>query len=297
MGQAEEAVDVINAVFGRHAGSRASHAKGTLCRGTFRATPAAAALTRAAHMSGDPVDATVRFSNSSGRPDSDDRRPDVRGMAATFHLPDGSRTDVLAATMPCFVARTPEDFIAFTRATLPSPRTGRSRLLALGRHLLRHPESVRGALARATMRPVRSYACCRYEALHAYRWVDREGRARSVRYRWLPLSTAAAVDRKGDPNFLRREIAERLAAGTVRFAFEVQIAGDGDPTGDATRSWPSRRRRVVAGTLELDSVESPGGGEALAFDPARLTDGIELSDDPLVPFRSEAYAVSVARRS
>lgn len=48
-------VDAANAVFGSHSRSRALHAKGTWCRGTFTATPAAAELTTAPHMQGEPV--------------------------------------------------------------------------------------------------------------------------------------------------------------------------------------------------------------------------------------------------
>jgi hypothetical protein len=33
-----------------------------------------------------------------------------------------------------------------------------------------------------------------------------------------------------------------------------------------------------------------------AFNPIFLTEGIELSDDPLVPLRSAVYALSVAHR-
>jgi catalase len=35
----------------------------------------------------------------------------------------------------------------------------------------------------------------------------------------------------------------------------------------------------------------------LVFDPTRVTDGIELSDDPILRFRPRAYSVSVARRA
>ena len=38
-------------------------------------------------------------------------------------------------------------------------------------------------------------------------------------------------------------------------------------------------------------------GDILVFDPTRVTDGIELSDDPILRFRPRAYSVSVARRS
>jgi len=33
------------------------------------------------------------------------------------------------------------------------------------------------------------------------------------------------------------------------------------------------------------------------FDPMRLTDGIEPSDDPVLRFRPRAYSVSVERRT
>jgi catalase len=36
---------------------------------------------------------------------------------------------------------------------------------------------------------------------------------------------------------------------------------------------------------------------AQVFDPTRITGGIELSDDPVLAFRSHAYAVSYDRRS
>ena len=35
----------------------------------------------------------------------------------------------------------------------------------------------------------------------------------------------------------------------------------------------------------------------LVFDPARVTEGIELSQDQILNFRPRAYAVSVQRRS
>src|SRR4051794_31085266 len=106
-----DAVDQIHARFGRHDGARALHAKGTLLEGTFTATPEAARLTRAVHMQGEPVEVTARVSNGSGDPNSRDGEPDVRGMAVTFHLPDGARTDISAQTVPRFPVRTPDEFI------------------------------------------------------------------------------------------------------------------------------------------------------------------------------------------
>jgi catalase len=39
------------------------------------------------------------------------------------------------------------------------------------------------------------------------------------------------------------------------------------------------------------------GDDVLVFDPTRVTDGIELSDDPILRFRPHAYAESVLRRT
>jgi catalase len=45
-------------------------------------------------------------------------------------------------------------------------------------------------------------------------------------------------------------------------------------------------------------VHAKGAAERqLIFDPTRLIDGIELSEDPLPLVRSRVYAVSYARRN
>jgi catalase len=291
---ADQAVEALNELFGRHPGYRAAHAKGTLCRGLFTATPEAAALTRAAHIQGDQVDVTVRFSNGDGDPSAADGVPDFRGMAAKFSLPDGSSTDLVAVTAPCFVARAPEDFVDFTRAG-----TRKWKVLL---YLFRHPEGLRATWGIVRRAPVPSYANCRYNALHAFKWVDRDGGERYVRYSWVPeggerkLSRRAA--RRRDRHYLQEEIAERLQGGPVRFDLHVQLAAEEDPVNDPTKVWPRVRETVVAGQLELTGLaEGETAQDVLVFDPMRLTDGIEPSDDRILRFRPQAYAVSVERRS
>src|SRR5919202_1893425 len=121
----EQTVDGINRRYGRHDGYRALHAKGTVTRGVFTATGDARRLTRAVHMQGDPIEVHVRFSNGSGDPRSPDWQPDVRGMATTFHLPDGSRTDISAQTVPHFPMKTQDEFVELVQAGEPSLRSPR----------------------------------------------------------------------------------------------------------------------------------------------------------------------------
>ena len=80
---------------------------------------------------------------------------------------------------------------------------------------------------------------------------------------------------------------------------EVQIAEPGDPTDDPSAAWPKRRRRVTVGTLKVTGLdtEREHGGDVLVFDPSRVTDGIECSDDPVLRFRPAAYSESVRHRS
>jgi catalase len=294
----EQAVDAINGRFGRHR-ARALHAKGTLCRGHFTATPESAGLTRAAHMQGEPVDVTVRFSNGSGEPNAPDYRPDVRGMATKFYLPDGSRTDISAQTVPRFPVRTPDAFINLIRASAPGP----GRLWRLPLFLATHPDALPALRANAAaLEPPSSYAARRYYAIHAFKWIDDGGGERYVRYRWLPQETEASISeeeaKRRGADYLQEDIRDRLAQGTIRFTLELQIAGPGDDFDDPTSVWPDERQTVAAGTLELSELETgrETGGDVLVFDPNRLVDGIEASADPILKFRSPAYSVSVERR-
>ena len=94
----EEGLGVITERYGQHARHRALHAKGVHCIATFTANERASELSRAGHFSGEPVPVFTRFSNGGGDPTVPDYDPDVRGLAVSFQLPDGSRTDILSQT-------------------------------------------------------------------------------------------------------------------------------------------------------------------------------------------------------
>jgi catalase len=296
----EHAVDAANSAFGRHPGFRALHAKGTLCAGEFTPTVRAHDLTRAAHMEGPEVPVTVRFSNASGDPDHPDWAPDPRGLAIKFYLPDGSRTDIVAVSSPRFPSRTPEGFIELIEARGAGPAAA----WKLPLFLMRHPEALPALPAVApTLRPPASYGTIPYFGVHAFRWLDAKGGERYVRYTLRPSVTEPRPDaqarRQLTRDYLQEEIRKRVTAGPVLFSLEVQIAQPGDRVEDPSAAWPKQRRRVTVGTLKIDSLEHEReqGGDILVFDPTRVTDGIECSDDPVLRFRPKAYSESVRRRS
>jgi catalase len=298
---AEAAVDAINEVSGVHPGYRAAHAKGTLCAGTFTATPAAAGLTRAAHMQGEPVRATVRFSNGGGDPTIPDyATTEGRGMAVKLYLDENTKTDMVALSLPVFFVRTPEDFIEFARLRRPDPETGQPDMERLGEWLGRHPEAGPAIQAAVTAPPPASYTRCGYNGIHAFRWMNAAGEGRFVRFGWEPEAGVETLThdeaREQGPDYLQTDLLESLPAA---FRLVVHVAEHGDPTDDPTAAWPEERERVEVGRLELTGPEEQRErrGDILVFDPMRLTDGIEPSDDPILRFRPRAYSVSIERRT
>jgi catalase len=300
---AVEIVDAINDLAEQHEGHRAAHAKGTLLTGTFTATTEGSALTTAEHMKGRSVRVTARFSNGGADPGGPDHGKDGRGLAVKAYLEDGTTTDMVTVTLPVFFVRTPEDFLAFTRARVPDPETGQPDMAKLGPYFEAHPESLPAVQASLSAGHPESYASGRYNGLHAFRWANGDGASRWVRFSFEPEGGEKTIDEGaakalGD-DYLQTDVLERCAAGGVRFRLVLQLGEDGDPTDDPTVAWPEERETVVAGHLELTGpdTERERDGDVLVFDPTRVTEGIESSDDQILHIRSHAYAESVLRRS
>jgi catalase len=298
----EQIVDAANDLYGSHAQSRALHAKGTWCAGTFTATPEAGELSRAAHFQGAPTPALIRFSNASGDPKSDDWQRDSRGMAVRLRPSNGDEADILAVTTPAFVSRTPDDFLELMRLRKPDPETGQPDWEKLGAFLGEHPESQTAVQATLNAEPPASFGTLVYNSPHTFRLLAADGSPTWIRYRWRPEAGEATLpddDAKAlGADYLRAELADRLAEGPVSFELKFQTPTDDDPIDDPTAVWPDDRERLAAGVLEITELtDDPEGGDHIeVFDPTRVPDGVELSDDPILHARARAYSVSAYRR-
>ena len=148
-----------------------------------------------------------------------------------------------------------------------------------------------------------SYGQACYYAEHAFLFSSADGTRRFGRYRWVPVAGEAYLSpndaEKGSANFLREELEIRLQDGPVAFRLLLQLAGDNDPTDDVTALWPPERPLVELGRLELTGMSPTSGADErrLVFDPTNLTDGIDLSEDPILLARSAAYSISYDQRS
>jgi catalase len=295
----DDAIAAIRSTGGAQPGCRALHAKGTLYHGRFTATTEAARLSRAKHLDGSPVPALFRFSNGSGDPAQRDALPGVRGLAVKLSLPDGSTTDISTQTARLFVSSTPDGFVDLLKAMRPGP----AKPLRMAKYVATHPRLLSALpVLRDANRIPASYATLEYHGLHAFRWVAADGSTRFVRYNLHPvagekfLSGSAAKGK--EPDFLLHELNHRLAGGPVLFYLRVQIAGPNDSTVDPSAPWHSTET-VNVGTLEITGLdtEREHGDDIVVFDPMRVTDGIEPSDDPVLRFRTLAYSASVKLRT
>lgn len=298
----EDLVAAMADIYGSHPGARALHAKGVWARGTFTATPDAARLSHAPHLRGDQIPALVRFSNASGKPEAHDGERNGGGMAVKLRAEGGEEWDVIGVGPPVFVARTVEDFLELLRLRRPDPGTGQPDMAALGEYLGRHPEAQLAVQSALGTDPAASYVTVPYHSPHAFRLRARDGGETWVRWRWLPaageerISNEEATSR--GRHHLREELVQRLASGPAAMQLVLQLRGDGDSLTDPTELWPDERETVPAGRLRIDDViEDPErDGHIEVFDPMRLPEGIEPSDDPILAARPKAYSVSAYRR-
>ncbi len=304
-GQFYKADELVAAVHkdagGIFAGFRAAHAYGRFYAGTFTPTAAAKTLSRAAHFQGE-VPVSVRLSGAAGDPGL--KPSNIVAMATKFLLPDGTVTDLIGITLPCFFARTPEEFLAFTEAHTADPATGQPNLAKLKAYAVAHPNGGRFLLLMSKQPAVVSFAQISYRPLHTFRFVNAAGVGRWARYHWEPeagIATQSLEELAKQPNtYLYEEFERRMHLKPVLFRLELELAQEGDPVDDPSALWPEGRERVVVGRLELSRpIPQEDLGELpMMHDPTQVTDGIEVSpEDQIIAARRGAYLVSLAERT
>lgn len=322
MVDAQQLIDTIIAAFPDHEpGKRPIHTIGIGVQGHFTASAAARRYCVAEHLQGDRIPVTVRFSNGSGSPIQHDSWSDARGMATRFHLANGAATDLIGMTFREFFTPTPDTFMQFFRAARPTPDKKLSPWAKIWQMLqLKHPppdpppdrpqSGAQGMLdyanghrfaqlsvfdAQYIGAPV-SYARATYHAIHTFVVIGPDGRRRHVRFAWQPVAGVAKRDPEAPPDndYLQQELRNRLRAGPAEFTLQMVIGETGDAFDDPSKPWPAKRQRVTMGTITLThlAADQATGIEKMSFNPCRLLPGIEVSDDPILQIRRDAYEVS-----
>jgi catalase len=298
---AEQTIATMTKIFGDHPGKRSNHAKGVVVEGSFTPSAEARTLSKASVFSGAAVPVTVRFSDATGLPQIPDGAPEANphGLSVKFKPADGAEMDIVTNSLKFFPVATGEEFrdllVAITRsgpdAQKPTP---------VEQFMAAHPAAPK---ALGTAKTPSSFGRQVYNGVNAFVLVDAAGKRTPFRYRIVPVAgeeilSADDAKAKGS-NYLVEEMPAHLAKEPVSFRVLAQIAQPGDSTKDSTIPWPEERRLVDLGTLTLTKAvqDSQAVEKTLLFMPNNLPDGVEVSDDPLIDARVQAYAISFGRRS
>jgi catalase len=300
---ADQVVSAIEGTFGVTPGERRNHTKGTCAAGEFVGNPEAAKYSGSALFSGKPVPVVARFSLAGGNPKAPDTAKSARGMALEFRLPDGGLQHMTMLNTPMFGAAHPETFLDLMIAMKPDRATGKPDPEKMKAFKASHPDNLAQADFLAVNNPPTSYATSSYFGIHTFKFIDRDGKATLVRWRFVPQDGEKRLtddELKSAPaNFLEAALIERTKQGPVRWDMIVTVGVRGDAEDNPTVAWPEDRQQLKVGTLTVASASPQQKGadcEPINFDPLVMADGIAPTDDPVLRFRSPAYAVSFAKR-
>jgi catalase len=293
-----ELVRDLHAIFGEHH-ARAVHAKGVILDATFEPAAQARQLSTASVFAG-KLQATVRFSDTTGLPEIPDADPNAspHGFAIKFKLNNGAEMDLVTHSFNGFPAATVAEFETFLKAAAASG-LGAAKPTPIEKHLQLHPNAV--PFVTQQKPPPESFATIAYFGVNAFAFAGASGKKTTLRYRIVPEAGEkyldAAIAASKGPRYLMEEIAARVAKGPVMFNWFAQIAQLGDKADDPSTPWPEDRELVKLGTLTITGMaaDQEGLSKSLLFLPNNVPAGIEPVD-PMIDVRSTAYPISFGER-
>jgi catalase len=299
----QQMIDAFEGTFGVHSGQRRNHIKGTCASGEFVGTTDAAAHSRSALFSGKPIPVVARFSLGGGNPEVPDTAPAPRGMALEFRLSGGALQHITMINFPIFAAASPTSFREALVAAKPDPKTGKPDPEKLKAYAATHPDAMAMNQYTSHHTPTANYYQTTYFSVHTFKFVDAKGTEHPVRWRFVPrdgTKEMTAAEMKAAPrDFLEKNLIERTAKGPAVWDMIVYVGDPGDPQDNPTLAWPESRRHFKAGTRTIAQATAQQKGmscEPINFDALVMSDGIRPTNDPILLFRSPAYAVSFGKR-
>lgn len=297
-----QVVGAMEATFGVTKGERRNHTKGVCAQGEFTGTPEAARLSRSPLFSGKAVTVVARFSLAGGNPKAPDTAKSARGMALEFRLPDGQLHHITMLNTPMFGAAQPKTLFDLIVAARPDPATGKPDPEKIKAFKASHPDNKAQADYLAANNPPASYATSSYWGIHTFKFLAANQKLTPVRWRFVPQDGEKRLSdeemKTAPANFLEAALIQRSQSGPIRWDMLVSLGEPGDVEDNPTVLWPASRKEIKAGTLTLTSASPQKGApcEPINFDPLVMSDGVEPGNDPVLKFRSPAYAVGFAKR-
>jgi catalase len=287
---------------------RVVHAKGSGAHGFFEVTEDVSQWTNASFLSevGKRTPMFARFSQVAGELGSADTVRDPRGFALKFYTDEGNY-DLVGNNTPTFFLRDAIKFEDFIRSQKRMADTGlRSNDMQWDFWTL-SPESAHQVTILMSDRGTpRSYRRMNGYSSHTYSWMNAAGERFWVKYHFKTVQgienfTLAEADAmvSEDPDFLRRDLWDALAAGdAAEWRLEMQIMPFEEAADyrfnpfDLTKVWPhADYPPITIGRMVLDRNPENHFAEVdqSGFAPSRLVPGIGLSPDKMLMGRVFSY--------
>lgn len=291
---------------------RIVHARGAAAHGYFQPYDNAAQFSKAGLFQ-NPRKKTpvfVRFSTVQGARGSNDTVRDVRGFATKFYTDEGN-WDLVANNLPVFFIQDAIKFPDFVHAVKPEPHNeipqGQSAHDTFWDFVSLMPESTHMVLWTMSDRAFpRHYRNMEGFGVHTFRLIDKQGKARFVKFHWKPLAGTCSLiwDEAQklwgrDPDFNRRNMWDDIENGDfLEYEFGIQVVEEEDEHAfdfdllDPTKIIPEEQVPVTPiGKMVLN--RNPDNffaeTEQVAFNPANIVPGIDFTNDPLLQGRLFSY--------
>ena len=290
---------------------RIVHARGAGAHGYFECYDSMSEYTSAKFLQkGVKTPVFVRFSTVAGFRGSADTVRDVRGFAVKFYTEEGNY-DFVGNNIPIFFIQDAIKFPDLIHAIKPEP--DKEIPQAATAHdtfydfVISTPETSNMVMWVLSDRAIpRSYRMMEGFSVNTYRFVNKEGTGRFMKFIWKPLLGVhsmvwdeAQIIAGKDPDFHRRDLYEAIEAGQYpEYELYVQMINEEDEDKfdfdilDPTKHWPEEQippRKV--GKLVLNKIPDNFFAEVeqAAFHPGNVVPGIDFSNDPLLQGRLFSY--------
>jgi len=291
---------------------RIVHARGSAAHGYFEVYESLADITQADlfQRPGEKTPVFVRISTVAGGAGSVDTPRDVRGFAVKFYTQEGN-WDLVGNNIPVFFIQDAIKFPDLIHAAkmeadrgYPQAATAHDTFWDFISLMPESTHMIMWAMSDRTL--PRSLRTIQGFGIHTFRLVNAKGVSTFVKFHWKPkqglqstLWDEAVKLAGADPDFLRRDLHEAIAAGDFpEWELGVQLFDEDFAAKlpfdvlDPTKLIPEELLPVrPIGRMVLD--RNPDNffaeTEQVAFCPANIVPGVDFSNDPLLQGRLFSY--------
>ncbi|WP_078595838.1 catalase [Evansella clarkii] len=249
----------------------------------------------------------VRFSTVVHGNHSPETLRDPRGFAVKFYTEDGN-WDLVGNNLKIFFIRDPLKFPDMIHAFRPDPVTNVQNMERFFDFCCNSPETTH--MVTFVLSPwgiPANYRQMQGSGVHAYKWVNEEGKAVLVKYHWEPVQGIRNLTQKEadqivskDFNHATVDLYEAIEKGDYpEWELYVQIMEDGehpeldfDPL-DSTKLWYKEDypwQKVGKMVLNKNPENYFAEVEQAAFGTGVLVDGLDFSDDKMLQGRTFSYS-------